>query len=301
MNRFGQVALIGAFDFVDSIRSRKAIALLVLFFAASLGSTYLFIKLLNAIEQSLAKALAVASTERPGAMTASLFESEQFRDVMGRLVGDRELAGVIMAIPPLALFYGALVLALVPVLVVLSSSDAIAQDVASGSIRYSLLRVDRLSFVLGKLLGQFSLLCAGMLVGAVASYVMGAILLAHFEPVLTGYWMLRLGGRALLYGFAYLGIALGVSQLTRSAGLARALGITVWIGLAILGAVLDSRVVVAAAPSLAPALRQILPSAHRLDLFRPDLLERAPAYVMLLALGFMYFGLAHLRFARRDA
>ena len=48
------------------------------------------------------------------------------------------------------------------------------------------------------------------------------------------------------------------------------------------------------------SLREALPSAHRLDLFRPDLLDRVPAALVLLAFAVAVFAAAHRRFATRD-
>ena len=39
----------------------------------------------------------------------------------------------------------------------------------------------------------------------------------------------------------------------------------------------------------------------KLELWRPDLLERVPSIVMLLGLGSLYFALGHIKLARGDA
>ena len=93
---------------------------------------------------------------------------------------------------------------------------------------------------------------------------------------------------------------MGTSQLTRSVPWARVLA----LGSLVLGAlgagVLHLPRITSRAPVLASSLLQLYPNSHRLDLWRPELLERLPALIMLLALGFAAFTLGHQRFLRRD-
>jgi hypothetical protein len=54
-------------------------------------------------------------------------------------------------------------------------------------------------------------------------------------------------------------------------------------------------------PTLGETLMQVLPRAHSLDLWRPDLASRAPAMAILVAIGVCWFALGHFVFRRRDA
>ena len=294
------VLVIAAFELQSSLRSRKALLLLGLYLAGAMAASGAFVSMLRAVEDATAEALSVATTEDPGAMTRSLMENEQLLDVATELVGDRELARQLLSIPPLALFYGWLALTFVPVLVTLTSSDAIAADVDSGAARYALVRTRRSAWAAGKLLGQVLLMGCGIALGAVGSWSVGLFFTSGFEPLATGAWMLRLGGRACLSGFAYLGLVLGVSQLTRSANRARAFGLLALIAVGGLRALLGAPRVHDEAPVLFDSLAQVLPGTHAMGLWQPQLLQRLPSVGMLLALGAAFFVLGHQRFARRD-
>jgi len=301
VRRLRDALVVAEFELRDSLRSRKALVLLVLYVAGAAAGTGIFVRVLGAIEDAVASSLAVAHTSRPGAMTQALFETRQFHRIVGRLVGDSALADELVRIPPIALFYGWLAMTFVPILVVLLGSDAVASDLATGAARYSLFRTDRLAFAAGKLVGQTALVAVGIAVGGVAAFAIGWIFLSGFDPGPTLVWMVRLGARAWVLAFAYVGLALGVSQLTRSTHWSRGLGLLALAALGAAGEALTSRFATEHVPVLASSLYVLLPKAHRLDLWRPLFWDRLPALAMLVALGIVFFAAGHARFARRDA
>lgn len=294
------IALVARFELWDAMRSKKALALLILYLTASLAGTALFIRTVEAIEGALADTLAVARTAQVGTMTSTLFESDQFRRILTSMVGDAKLAAELVTLPPLALFYGAFALGLVPLLVVLSASDTIALEVSTGAVRYSLFRCDKLSFALGKFFGQVGLMVVGVFLGGLACYVLGAFSFASFDALGTAYWTAVLSLRTCFFGFAFLGVAFLVSQLTPSVNLARAGGILLWFAFTAGYHLLDIEEVRAKAPVLIPTLQELFPGAHRLDLWRPEVVSRLSAEVMLLGLGALFFTLGYWRFSRRD-
>lgn len=293
--------VVAAFDLFESLRSRKVIVLLTLYLAGAMAAAGLFVTLLREIENTVARTLSVGETDRPGTMTAEVMQSEELLEVLTGLVGDAELAQALVSLPPLALFYGWLALTFVPVLAALTSADAVAGDLGSGAARFALFRTDRLSWAVGKLLGQAALMGVGIAAGGLGVWLVGLGFLASFEPGDTALWLVRLGGRAWVHGFAFLGGVLAVSQLTRSTNRAVGGSLLFLIAVGVVGGVLQSHWVLERAPVLADTLTQLLPRAHRMDLWRPDLAARLPSMVMLLALGVSWFALGHLRFARRDA
>jgi ABC-type transport system involved in multi-copper enzyme maturation permease subunit len=288
------------FELVDALRSRKALALLGLYVAASGAAASLFLRVLKEIETNAASLLHVAPTTHTGTMTSVLLQSDSFREMLGRLVGDPKLVDALAAIPPMALFYGWLTLALVPALVVLTSTDAIAGELQSGEARYALVRVDRLSWAVGKLLGQALLMALGIALGGMAVWIVGVVGWAGFERIPSAIWIVRLGARAWIYGFAWLGVALAVSQLTASAAIARGLGVCALLGIGILGSLLEWPMIHRRAPVLFDSIRTLVPAEHTLGLWQPAFADRAPSIVMLLSLGCAYFALGHRRLARRD-
>ncbi len=293
--------VVAGFDLRASLRSRKALLLLLLYVAGAVVADAGFVNVLQAIERTAADALAVAATDTPGTMTASLMANEQLLDVVSELVGDRVLARQLLSIPPMALFYGWVSLSFVPVLVALTSSDAIAADVESGAARFALVRTGRGAWALGKLLGQALLMAVGLLLGAVATFIVGYGWTRGFDPLANLSWLLRLTGRASLVGVAWLGVVLGLSQLTRHTNRARVLGV---LALILLGAgrafLTHAPVVRDNAAALADSLLPLFIGSHVVDLWQPALADRLPAVVMLLALGAAAFAGGHRVFSRRD-
>ncbi len=293
--------VVAAFDLGESLRSRKVLVFLVLYVAGAVASTYIFTEVLSNVEQELAEQLLVARTETPGSLTQAVMESPELRRVLARLVHSDDLAAALVAIPPVALLYGWVALTFGPIFVTLTSSDAIASEVASGSVRFALFRTDRGAWALGKLLGQAALLALGIALGGVATWITGWARLASFAPWDTMLWIARYAATSYCYVFAFLGLALSVSQLTRSVPWSRALGLLALAGVFAANGWLDRDAVHEAAPVLADSARVLLPGAHRLVLWRLSAVEVVPAAVMLIALGVTYFVLGHARFSRRDA
>lgn len=301
MRSLRDALVIAAFDLAESLRSRKVLVFLVLYVAGAVASTVIFTEVLQEVEEQLAAQLLVARTDRPGSLTQAVMESPELRNVIAGLVRDDALAAALVRIPPIALLYGWVAMTFGPIFVVLTSSDAISSELATGSVRFALFRTDRGAWALGKLLGQAAMLAVGVALGAVAAWITGWIQLSSFAPLDTALWLARYAGTSYAFAFAHLGLALGVSQLTRSVPWSRALGLIALVVVYAAHGWLADDDVREAAPVLTDSLRMIFPAAHRLDLWRIAIGEVMPAVAVLLAIGVSYFVIGHLRFARRDA
>jgi ABC-type transport system involved in multi-copper enzyme maturation permease subunit len=297
MGRLRIIRLVAGFDLLESLRSRKAIALLLLYLVASLGGSAIFIHVLGELRDSIGQELGLMGRMA----TLALLQSEELVQLIGKLVGDESLARSLLSIPVLALFYGWFSMTFIPLLVVLTSADAIAGELASGSVRYALFRVDRLSWALGKLVGQLCLMTLGVALGAIGCYLLGLILLDDFEPLASAWWIARLAGRSAVYGFAYLGVGLCASQLVRTRAMARGLGLLLLFFCWLVGHLLGSSYVTDLSPTVASGAQQLFPNAHSLDLWRPEVLDRGLAMAALLLIGLGFFALGFWRLARRDA
>ena len=293
--------VVARFDLAESMRSRRVLVFLVLYVAGSVGATVLFTEVLQEVEEELAAQLLVARTSTPGNLTQAVMESPELLRVLSGLVRDGELARALVRLPPVALLYHWVALGFAPVFAMLTSSDAISGEVSTGAARFSLFRTDRASWAVGKLLGQTTLLAVGLAGGAIGAWVTGWIQLASFAPLETALWLARFAGSAFFFAFAHVGLALGVSQLTRSVPWSRALGLLA-LALAFGGhSWLMKDRVHEAWPVLTGTLAQLFPAAHRLDLWRPELGAVARSALALVALGVCFFAIGHARFARRDA
>ncbi|RME28762.1 MAG: hypothetical protein D6798_01640 [Deltaproteobacteria bacterium] len=294
--------VVAGFELRSALRTRKALLLLLLYVAGAVAADAGFVHILQAFERTAADTLSVAATDTPGAMTGRLMASPQVLDMVGELVGDRALATQLLAIPPLALFYGWVALSFVPVLVALTSSDAIAADVESGAARYALVRTGRGAWAAGKLLGQALLMVVGLGAGAVATFIIGLGWTRGFDPVANLVWLARMCGRASLVGYAWLGVVLGLSQLTRHTNRARLLGVMSLVALGGGRAFLSHASVIRdRAAAVADSLLPLFIGSHVIDLWQPDWRLRLPAMVMLVALGTAAFVAGHRFFCRRDA
>jgi hypothetical protein len=300
VRRIRDALVVAEQDLAESLRSRKALVLLGLYLAGALAACGIFVRVLQEVETVVADQLRVAHTSKPGTMTRALMESDELQDVLTGLIGDPVLAAELVRIPPMALFYGWVALTFVPALVAMTSSDAIAGELATGSARFALVRTDRTSWAVGKLIGQASLIGVGISLGAVGAYVVGWSGLLTFEPTDTAVWLARLSIRAWVYSIAWLGIVMGAGQLTRSVPGARGLGLLALVLLGTASVALGSPFVMDKAPILAPTVHQLLPGAHQLDLWRPDLALRMTAIGALITIGLAAFALGHQRLLRVD-
>jgi ABC-type transport system involved in multi-copper enzyme maturation permease subunit len=301
MRSLRDALVIASFDLAESLRSRKVLVFLVLYVAGAVASTVIFTEVLQEIEEQLAEQLLVARTDRPGSLTQAVMESPELLRVLEGLVRDDQLAAALVRIPPIALLYGWVAITFGPIFVALTSSDAISSEVATGSVRFALFRTDRTAWAAGKLLGQAALLAVGVALGAVAAWITGFIQLSSFAPLDTAIWLVRYTCTSYAFAFAHLGLALGVSSLTRSVPWSRALGLIALAAVFAAHGWLASDRVTEAAPVWSASARMIFPAAHRLDLWRISAGDVLPAVVILFAMGVSYFALGQLRFVRRDA
>lgn len=293
--RLHSIRLVAGFDLRESLSSRKAIVLIALYALGSLGGSLLFVRALTALRERLEEDLGQRVD------LAEVMASPGMERIMGVLAGDPEVASALLAIPPLALFYGWLAMTFVPLLVLFTSADAVAGDVSSGAVRFSLFRTDRISWAVGKLIGQTCLLAVGVLVGAIACWIVGFFGLDGMAAGDTALWLLRISGRATVYGFAYLGMVMCASQLAttsiRAGGLALGMMFVAWLG----GTLLQAEPIAARAPALFEALSKLVPNGHYLELWHPGAFQSGGAMVGLVAIGLAFAALGFLRFARRDA
>ena len=301
MSRAKDVALVAAADLRESLRSWRALLLLLVFAAGSVGATLIFIELLSQAEQAAARALRVPPTLRPGTMTETLRQSKDLVHIFNDLVGDEAVVTELISMPPLAVFYGWVALTFAPALATFVAGGSVAGDRASGAAHFALARTDRTSWAIGKLVGGALLLFVGLQTAALAVWVVGALRTTGMPLGETALHLTAMASRGWIYGLPWLGLAVGISQLTRSTYLAWGL----CIGGLILGGALRGFLnlpwVEAWEPTVIGSLRVLLPGSHELDLWRSSWMERAPATFILGAQGAVAFTLGHLRFLRADA
>lgn len=299
MKRFLQhLAILTRFELADAVRSRRAAVVLLLYLAAALLSTNAFVSMIQKLEVQLSDLLQLG-TNTPGALADALWKSARFRQMIGSLIGDRDVAQSLMGMPPIALLYGFLAFFYTPFFVLLTATPRVAGDVWSGSARFVLFRTSRAAWVLGKLLGQAALVLLAIALGALGAWCLARFRLEGMDGLAAARGMALMAGKAWIFSLPFLGLALGLSQLVRSPNTANALGFVAWLGTGILAAM--------AKHFAGDGLRagwdlvlMLVPQGYQLDLWRLDPASIATATVSLLALGAAYTAAGFAVFSRRD-
>lgn len=282
----------------ESVRRRRAGILLILYLAAGIAGCNLFVTGLHKVEIQLAESLGVP-VSGAGSVTAALWESRPFRKLMTALIGDRELAESLLGIPPLTLFFGWLAFTFSPLLVVLMSSGSIAEEIGTGSVRFVITRVPRSTWYFGKMLGQAAVILLGIMLSAVGAWCVGRLRMASFPALTSAHTMLVLGFKAWIFSLAYLGVAVGASQMCRSAHRAIAVAFVATMVLSVLSWA-AGHFVGDGVRRLWGLLEFLLPQGYRMELWNPAPAHQLPAGIILVVLGLSYSLIGYCVFVRRD-
>jgi ABC-type transport system involved in multi-copper enzyme maturation permease subunit len=218
--------------------------------------------------------------------------------------GDDAKADYFAAIPPMVIFFAWVSFSFTPWLVLFTSAETIATEVASRSIRYSALRTGRLEFALGKTMGQALIVVGVTALSALTFYVVAWASLDGFEHVATMRGLLSYWPRVLVYTLPFLGWAMFASMVTSSANLARIIALGGSVVLAIVygltvhppfwlrgGVVLDS---------VRDLLGYLTPFGHNDGLQYPPNGHVPSDIAVCLALTALYFAVGYAFLRRRD-
>lgn len=299
MNLLRDIFVIARHELADSIRSRRVAVFLVLYLAGAMIACSGFISVVHRLEQQLSEALALSQSRAPGAVIDTVWKSRQFQDMITHLVGDPAIAREFFNIPVIALFYGWLAFVFTPLLVMLSASGRISEEVSSGSARFVLVRTRRQAWCLGKFAGQAVEVIVPLMLSAIGAWCVARFRLPTMDGAEALRTMIIYAWKVWLYSLPFVGLALGISQATRSPYLAMTAGFIAWIALVILSAV--STHFVGDGIRQAWQLVQIVnPLDHQLDLWRTDPRHVVSACVFLVALAFTYLSAGYAVLARKD-
>lgn len=300
-NPFRSAMTVANHELTDSIRSRRAIVLMILYFAGSIAGTLIFVKILHGIEDQVVKAMGLDPARNAGGVTATLWESSAFKEIVIHLTGNREVAEEILRIPPIALYYGWLSFTFAPLLVILTAAPRIAEEVWSGSVRFVLFRTSRGAWTLGKFIGQACQLFLALLLSAAGAWLVGYLRTDHFPAIPSALAMLSFALKAWVFTLAFLGLATGISQFFSSPNIASAIS---FIALIVLSALAGLSTHFANPDTIGGRIwdlvNLLVPSGHKLDLWRSDPAHVLPAVIFLIALSFAYMLIGQAYFARRD-
>lgn len=283
------------FEWIDAVRSRRAVVVLALYLAAALLGMNGAITVLGKIESQLTEVLQLPADETRGVVSTTLWRSKRFQRLVRSSVGDSLVYDDICGRHPAELLAAWFAFFYVPILTVLVAGNRAADDLRSGAVRYLMTRVTRLEWSLGKYLGLSALLLCALLAGAFAAWGVAALRLSGtgvgaLLPAMLG-WSVK----AWYASLAWLGLALGLSHLAPSGAKATALGtlaVLVW-------SVVPPLIERFAAP--AAVLTRLFPGGVDGALWRTAPLPVACAALWLSALGLLYLFAGAAVFLRKDA
>lgn len=280
-------ALIAGFDLRESLRTRRALVLVLLYLLIAAAASGIYVQIVRTIEQTLTAAAGAA--EAGAAM--DMARDEGYRAVLLFVAGnDVTLANHLATYPAMVLIFAWTSLAFLPWFIALTSYDQVAGDLHLRTIRYAAIRTSRAAYVAGKLAAQAALVTGVAALGMLPVILIGAIYLPSFQPLSTIASLLATWPITILYALAVLGIVSFSSQMCRSPGTARALAVgslfLAWLSSLDLGAW--------------ALLSPLSPWSWKNGLFHPDLTTRALSVAACLGLCLGFTALGYLRFRKRD-
>jgi ABC-type transport system involved in multi-copper enzyme maturation permease subunit len=292
------VGLVTVNELADALRSRRAIAVLILFLVGLVLGFNGMLNLLHRLEKQIAETLQLEAGGT-GTVTESLWKSPRFRHIVEDAVDDKEIARGLIDTPPTALIYGYLAWLLTPLLIMLTATPRIAEEVSTGSIRFTLFRTSRPAWVLGKFLGQALMVLLALLLSMALAWGIAAFRVKGLDLAGAAGFMALFTVRVFAFSLPFIGLALGVSQLCRSPHLATVLGFILWTALNVLTFVAERY----GGPGWAQlwTLAGLLtPGAHGADVWRMDAPHVVQNVLYLVALAGAYLAAGYARLARKD-
>jgi hypothetical protein len=186
---------------------------------------------------------------------------------------------------------------MLPLAAAAASSECIAIDVGSRTIRYEALRTGRVEIIAGRFLGQIALMALAISVSLVGAWGFGLAMMNGHTASELALGMAWVFPRLVVWAVPFIGLGVFASQLTASAAWARAIAIL------LLGATYAASGAVGAVDApwdvLADAVAPLLPQTWALGLFRPSV-AWLPDALACLAIGAGFAGSGAPRFLRRD-
>ena len=252
------------------------------------------------MEDRLAEILQVEKVEgKSGVVSAALWKAKPFQQLVRSVVDDSLIYDDIVGKHPAELIYAWIVFLAVPLLTVLVATRRVAEEVKSGAAKYMLLRVTRLEWTLGKYLGIALLMLVGLLIGAIAAWIVAAFRLSGADIPALLPAMIVWSVKAWFLSLAWLGLALGVSHLFKSGAKADAVAILLMIAFSVVPAILKDFGSAWLGGKLLVFVR-LFPSSVDAALWRSSFLAVAASATWLVMLGLLYLSIGHAVFARRD-
>lgn len=289
------VALVALNELADSIRSRRTLMLVFLYAALIVFAGWMMIRFIESFSVKILTELGFSSYEDADALAPLLWKSAEYQRLVRGFLG-KELQESVANMHPCGWIFGIMAFTLTPILVMWTSAARIAEDVGNRTVRFVALRTSRLAWCLGKYAGQALQLLLALLAGGVCMWVLGLLYMPGFDPAASAGAILRLTLAAWVWGIGFLGLAVGVSQLTGRHHLATTLGTIALVAVYAVHVVSDKMRLHAAWK----LLENFFPTAYYRDLWSREPERLLPGIVIIGALSLVYLFAGYVFFSRRD-
>jgi ABC-type transport system involved in multi-copper enzyme maturation permease subunit len=293
-------ALVARFELAEAVRSKLLIVMVLLFMGGGALGAWMFTSAVKAAEEGVAPMFGLKKA-KPGETLQKMRETKGYRGMVYMLVQDEKKADYFAAKPPLVIFFGWAAFWFTPWLVVFTSAETIASEVASRAIRFSLLRTRRLAYAIGKAIGQLAIVIGVTAVSGVVFFLVAAIRLSGFEGTATALGMLSFWPRVVLYNLPMLAWAMFASMATASANLARILSLGGAVALLIVSIIAE---VLAHGQGVAAVVGKgigyLVPFGHWAGFMYPPGGQLWSNVLVCLALTALYFGAGFAILRKRD-
>ena len=284
--------LVARFELFESLKSTRALVIFILFIVGALFMSEGCVRAEKNITETV--------TENLGSTATVMLSSEEMRVNMYKdLIHDDEIAESLAEQPLVGISFVFLSMMLLPFMIVILTSDTISKELANGSIRFSLFRTSRIKWALGKLFGQTILIEAGVIAAAIAVTLFTMFRLQGFNSTTFVPWITVMCVKLMFYAFAYIGIIVGLSQVTRSANVSRALGFLTLIALYVSFGILTYHS--EQGNSLAQTLINVIPTHHTGAIWAVDLETQLKGFGAFAAIGLGSFLSFYSVLVMRDA
>jgi ABC-type transport system involved in multi-copper enzyme maturation permease subunit len=285
VNALRDVLILARFDLATAIRTRRALAALLIYLAGALLTGGILVW----VEVQWGDKIAMARTAIDAAAAAASMKADApdaYKALSTLAGGDEELVRHMLHLPLVVLGFFWTTLTFLPLLVALVSHDIVNAEVRNRSARFVLLRTTRTTLLVAKMLSHGVLFLAVTMAANLALFVYAWVQLPSFEPLAVAPWLLRYWLLTLPFGLCYIALTALVSSLVDSGGLALAAMVGVLIGLGIL--------------SSSDVVGFLSPSWWKVGLWSPSLLKVTAHGAAFLAFGGLFLGAAWARLRWRD-
>lgn len=299
MRYLHDIWIVARYELAEAVRSRRAVVLLVLFIAGGMLMCNAVVSGIYKMETQLSETLGLPASASAGVVTDALWKHKEFRRMITHFFDDESVAEELLSVPPMAMVFSWLAFIFTPVLVVLVTSGRISEEIGSGSVRFALLRTPRSAWCLGKYFGQSFMLIVALMLGAIGAWCIFRFRLTGIDNLAMARAMIIYAWKVWLYSLSFVGLSLGISQVTCSPVKAMAAAFIAWIALSVLS-VMARHYIGDGINELWQLVLLLTPQGHRTDMWRLDMAHQVQAAFYLVTLGFVYLFAGFAFFSRND-